>query len=210
MKIQRSTGILLGVAIALTAAVAIFETQGGRQSSSGETLFNFAESDVSALTVERDDTTLAFTKIDNSWQMTEPEETPADPSSVAFLLNIITNDTIQETLTSPSDQLDTYGLENPKAVVNLTVNDENYTLAIGDEDFSGTSLYVMTTPDMTEADPVNVFLIPQGIENGIERPVNDWIAKNEDESTTAEPLPESDNPTSSDGEVPRNSTEAAE
>ena len=210
MKIQRSTGFLLGVAIALTAAVAIFETQKGRESSGGETLFDFAESDVSALTVEREDTTLAFTKIDNSWQMTEPEETPADPSSVAFLLNIITNDTIQETLTTSSDQLDTYGLEDPKATVNLTVDDEDYTLAIGDEDFSGTSLYAMTTHDVTETDPVEVFLIPQGIENGIERPVNDWIAKSDDEPDTTEPLPESENSTSDEGEVPTNSTETAE
>ena len=215
MKIQRSTGILVGVAIALTATVAIIETQTGKEFSNDDTLFDFAEADVSAFMVEREDETLAFTKVDNSWQMTEPEETSADPASVAFLLNIITNDTVKETLTTSSDQLNTYGLDNPKATVNLTVDSKDYILAIGDEDFSGTSVYVMTTLDVTESNPVEVFLIPQGIENGIERPVDDWIAKSENDSTNSDTdavpsSPQSENSASPEEEATENSAETAE
>ena len=216
VKIQRSTGILLGVAISLTATIAIVETQRSQQSNGGDTLFDFAEADVSAFIVERDGETLAFTKIDNSWQMTEPEETLADPSSVAFLLNIITNDTVSETLTISSNELATYGLETPKAMVSLSVDGKDHILTVGDADFSGTSLYVMTASDVTESEPVKVLLIPQGIENGIERPVDDWIAKSENESAspdaadTVEPIPESENSASSENEAPENPVDTAE
>ncbi len=184
MKLQRSTGILLGVAITLVAAVTIFETQKGTQTNQGETLFDFAEADISAFTLEREDETLTFTKTDDIWQMIEPENATADPASVAFLLNIITSDTIQETITTTPKQLKTYGLDNPETTIMLTVDDASYRLTVGDEDFSGTSRYVMTTHDVIEPNPVDIHLIPKGIENGIERPIPDWLAKDDNNSAT--------------------------
>jgi hypothetical protein len=160
MKLQRSTGILLGCAISLIAAVTIFETQKNTQPSAGETLYDFAEADVSSFTIERVDETLTFSKTDDdTWKMIEPEDATADPSSVAFLLNIITSDPIKETITTTPKQLATYGLDAPKATVNLTVDDKSHMLAIGDEDFSGTSLYVMTTHDVVKPNPVDIYLI---------------------------------------------------
>ncbi|ESA36796.1 hypothetical protein N836_06035 [Leptolyngbya sp. Heron Island J] len=189
MKLQRSTGILLGVAIALVTTVALFETQKGPQSDQGETLYDFAEADVSAFTLEKPEETLAFTKTDNIWRMTEPEDAAADPSSVAFLLNIITNDTIQETITTTPDQLETYGLDDPTATIQLTVDEATYTLSLGDEDFSGTSLYAITHQEAVTTNSVDVYLIPKGIENGIERPIADWLADVEDPDSTNGELP---------------------
>lgn len=176
MKLQRSTGILLGVAIALVTTVIIFETRQDTQSSENQTLYNFAEADISSFTLERDNETLSFTKTDNTWTMTEPESATADPASISFLLNIITSDTVKQTITTNTNQLETYGLDQPKAIVELTVDDESHRLVVGDEDFSGTSLYVMTNHDVVGQNPVDIYLIPKGLENGIERPVTDWIA----------------------------------
>lgn len=175
MKLQRSTGILLGVAIALATTVAIFETQKENQPSQGETLYNFVEADVSSLTLERQNETLTFAKTDNTWKMTEPEEATADPSSIAFLLNTITSDTIKETITATPSQLNAYGLADPVATIRLTANEKNYMLSLGSEDFSGTSLYVMTADKSLETDSVDVYLVPKGIENGIERSVDEWM-----------------------------------
>ena len=186
MRLKRSTGSLLGVAIALAATVTIFETQKGTQPNQAETLYNFAEVDVSSFTLERQNETLTFTKTDDTWEMIEPEEAIADPSSVAFLLNIITSDTIKETITTTPNQLETYGLDEPTATIKLAVDDASHILTIGDADFSGTSIYVMTTYDVVESNPVDIYLMPKGLETGVERPVTDWIAKEENDKATNE------------------------
>lgn len=181
MKLQRSTGVLIGVAIALVTTVTLIETQKGSQTNSDNTLYDFAEADVDAFTIELDDSTLAFSKTDDTWQMTQPDSAEADPSSVAFLLNILTSSTIKETITTTPDQIDTYGLEDPIATVKLDVYDTNHTLKVGDEDFSGTALYVMATGDDANTESVDVHLISNDLENGLDRPLEDWKVKEEEE-----------------------------
>ena len=188
MKLQRSTGILLGVAIALAATVTIIETRKGTQSSDSKTLYGFTEADVSSFAINLDGSRLAFAKTDDdTWQMTEPESAPADPSAIAFLLNIITSDTVKETVTVNPNQLDTYGLDDPTAIVDLMVNEENHTLTIGDEDFSETSLYVMTESAVAAADSVDIYLIPSRLESGLERPQDEWLLADAEEDAAAEP-----------------------
>lgn len=187
MKLQRSTGILLGVAIALAATVTIVETRKGTQANDSETLYGFTEADVSSFSIELEERRLAFAKTDgDTWQMTEPESAPADPSAIAFLLNIITSDTVKETITANLNQLDTYGLDDPTAIVELMVNEENHTLTVGDEDFSGTSLYVMTELALSAADSVDIYLIPNRLETGLERPQDEWLLSDSEEDATAE------------------------
>lgn len=199
MKFSRSTVGLLGVAIALVAAVAIFETTKNTQPESGDTLYDFTEGDVTTFSIDREGSTLAFTKTDDTWQMTEPQDVPADPSSIAFLLNIITSDPITETITATAERLNDYGLEDPGAVVNMTVGEEAYVLAVGDEDFSGTSLYTMTV-EPTDTESVDVYLMPNSLTTGLERPVEEWILQPE-EDNAAEDEPQS-SPDSSEDEIP--------
>ncbi|MEM1239020.1 MAG: DUF4340 domain-containing protein [Cyanobacteria bacterium P01_H01_bin.26] len=184
MKLQRSTGILLGVAIALVAAVVTIEITQNSQPDSGDTLYSFTESDVTAFTINRDNTAMSFIKTDDTWHMEKPRTALADPSAVAFLLNIITSNAIEETFTTTPEQLDEYGLDTPVATLELTVEEESHALFIGEEDFSDTSLYVMTA-NPTESDPVEIHLISKDLENGFERPVNDWILSQE-EATRAD------------------------
>lgn len=196
MKLQRSTGVLLGVAIALVATVAIIETTQKNRPQSGDALYNFAESDVDAFTITRQDTTLAFEKTDDTWQMTEPEAAPAEPSAIAFLLNIITTDPIKETVVVNADRLDDYGLEDPRATIELTVADMTYSLALGDEDFSGSSLYVMTTDIAPESKTGELYLMPKTLQSGIGRRVDEWIATEVEENETGNPPEESLEPES--------------
>lgn len=202
MKLQRSTGILLGVAIALVSTVAIIETNKNSQTDSGEALYDFAEADVDTLTIKRDDATLSFAKTDDTWQMTEPENAPADPSAIAFLLNIITTDPIQETIAVSPGQLADYGLDDPTATVDMTVAEESHTLSIGDEDFSGTSLYTTTVPNTADLEFVNVYLMPKGLSTGLELPVEGWILSEEKStSETADdesPQQQEETPSNSD------------
>ena len=179
MKLQRSTGILLGVAITLVTTVASIEITQNSQIASTNTLYDFTEGDITAFTVSHDNTVISFTKTDDTWQMEKPQTALADPASVAFLLNIITSNAIKETITTTPEQLDDYGLDKPVATLELTAEEENYALSIGEEDFSGTSLYVMTANSMGP-DPVEIHLISKDLENGFERPVDDWILSQEE------------------------------
>ena len=197
MKLQRSTGVLLGVAIALVATVAIIETTKQNRPERGDTLYAFAEADVDAFTITREDATLSFEKTDDTWQMTEPQDAPADPSAIAFLLNIITTDPIKETIVATADQLDEYGLDEPVATVDMkVVGNEEHTLAVGDEDFSGSSLYVMTTEITAEAESGELYLMPKGLQTGIERPVDEWIAAEDSEEAVDDSADESSEPES--------------
>ncbi|MEM9484390.1 MAG: DUF4340 domain-containing protein [Cyanobacteria bacterium P01_F01_bin.116] len=181
MKLQRSTRFLLGVAIALIATVTLLETQKGQQADNENTLYDFTEADINAFTIELEDNTLAFSKTNDTWQMTQPESAEADPSSVAFLLNILTISTIKETITTTPDQIETYGLDDPIATVQLDVYDANYTLNVGDPDFSGTALYVMSTGNAPNTESVDIHLISNDLENGLDRPLEDWKAQEEEE-----------------------------
>ena len=185
MKLQRSTGVLLGVAIALVTTVAIIETTKNSQTNDDQTLYDFTEGDINAFTINHENTTLSFSKTsDGAWQMNEPQDVEADPSSIDFLLNIITSDTIKETINTDSEQLADYGLADPTARIELTVDEEQYTLAVGDEDFSGTSLYVTKAANDTSSEAIEVYLMPNGLENAIERPLDDWIINEQDDTAT--------------------------
>ena len=203
MKLQRSTGILLGVAIALVATVAVIETSKNTQTDSGDTLYDFAEADVDVLTINRDDVTLSFTKTDDVWQMTEPENVPADPSAIAFLLNIITTDPIQETIAASPEQLADYGLSEPTATVDMATAEESYTLSVGDEDFSGTALYTTTATDTADSESLDVYLIPKALSTGLERPVEGWILS--EEENVSEPADEDQTSNQPSEKTPENS-----
>ena len=186
MKLQRSTGILLGVAIALVATVTLIETQNGDQNESGRTLYDFAEADVSEFRIERENTTLAFSNINNTWYIDEPESGPAEPSAIAFLLNILTSTPITETLTVKPDDLATFGLDAPTATIELTTFDQvEHNLTVGDADFSNTSLYVMKPKNETDNQSIEVHLISSDLENGLTRPTNEWILDDEENIDTS-------------------------
>ncbi|MBT9311137.1 DUF4340 domain-containing protein [Leptothoe kymatousa] len=214
MKLQRSTGVLLGVAIALVATVAIIETTKKNRPEKGQPLYAFAEEDVDAFTITRSDTTLAFEKTDGTWQMTAPEDAPADPSAIAFFLNIITTDPITETILATTAQLDDYGLDAPRATVEMTVFEESHTLALGDEDFSGSSMYVMTTEITPETEPGELYLMPNSLRSGIGRRIDQWIAAEDSEEAVEEGLePESEEttePSASEESEPSDALDSAD
>ena len=194
MKLQKSTLALLIGAIALTFGVVVYETQvsSGPQAedAEGERLFTrnqaFEETDVQRLTLTRGDETLVFEQnLDNpdieiSWRMVEPEATLAEPAAIAYLLNILTTDPSLQTLTATPEQLTQYGLDDPDATLELLLADETtHTVKVGGTDFSGDNRYVQVDDGET------VYVVAGGITNGVERPVEEWIAVTEAEDEDA-------------------------
>ncbi|MEO1591488.1 MAG: DUF4340 domain-containing protein [Cyanobacteria bacterium J06632_22] len=204
MKLQKSTLALLISAAALTFGVVVYETQysdgpQAEDAESGERLFTFEETDVARLSLQREDTTLAFEQnLDNpdieiSWRMVEPEATLAEPAAVAYLLNILTTDPSLQTLTATPEQVAQYGLDEPDAVIELVLADETtHTVKVGGTDFSGDNRYVQVDEGET------VYVVSGGLTNGIERPVAEWIAATDEPTSGGETADE----TAGDGAAP--------
>lgn len=189
MKLQRSTVVLVGVALLMGAGVLIAESQ--RPSTPDETvnqpaspIFAFAETDVTRLTVERQEETLAFEiGEDGLWQMTQPQPGPAEPGAVAFLLSRLNTDSPLETVTMAPDQVADFGFSPPAGTVMVTLLDgAEHTLILGGPDFSGSARYAIIDPatwppSSTSTDaPVDykVLVVNQDVANGINRPLAEW------------------------------------
>ncbi|MBD0336723.1 MAG: hypothetical protein ICV62_14640 [Cyanobacteria bacterium Co-bin13] len=221
MKLQRSTVVLIGIALLLGAGVLVSETQRSRSPSQAELtqsaedpIFGFAESDVVSLVVERDGETLAFERDDqNTWQMVQPVQAPAEEGAVAFLLSRLTADAPVQELTLTPDQQAEFGFTPPSGTVRLTLADgTTHTLVLGGKDFSGTALYALIDPEQVplpeNAGEVPLYVVSIDVANGVERPLAEWqIATDAPASTPTSDSAE--NPAPSAGEAAQDSPAAA-
>ncbi|MEO1402201.1 MAG: DUF4340 domain-containing protein [Cyanobacteria bacterium J06635_1] len=194
MKLQRSTWVLLVVAIALGSGVLLYETQtvNDTEQTQGQSLYPFEEKDVQQLKIDRADTIIAFEKTsDGTWGMSEPQQQPAEAGAIAFLLDQLTGKPTLDTLTVSPDDLPKFGLDAPPATVTLTLADSvTHQIQVGSADFSGDNLYVRRVDEAEEDDgeAVTVYLVSGGLRNGVERPVEEWLIADESaEAEAAEP-----------------------
>lgn len=187
MKIKRSTVLLVGIALLMTAGVVILETrqppatEGGTEAeSTGRPLFGFDEKDVTALTVNRNGESLAFSKDkDGNWQITQPEVGPAEPGAVAFLLSRLTSDSSLQEVSMAADQQQDFGFTNPAGQVTVTLTDgSTHTLILGGKDFSGNSRYAIADPKTwplpADSNAIPVQVVSADVANGIDRPLAEW------------------------------------
>ena len=198
MKLQRSTIILVGLALVLGAGVLVSEAWRGQISQlesaqrSDESLFDFEETSVIALEVQRQGETLAFGRDESGvWQMLRPQETPAEEGAIAFLLSSLTTDAPQQQIVMTPDQQGEFGFLSPSGKVELTLEQgTTHTLVLGGEDFSGSGLYVLVDPEGVPL-PVTVgetpiYVMTQDLANGVNRPLEEWLmASDEPESVPA-------------------------
>jgi hypothetical protein len=181
--LQRSTWILVAVALGLGAVVLVGE--GVRQSTSetqetaGDPLLAADESEVTTFTVRRQGETLSFELTDGEWMMTAPEAEAAEPGAIAFLLNSITQDDILRRLTlAPGEEAD-FGFDNPPGEVDITLADgSQHTLLLGDVAPGNTAVYVLwDAPELPldpEDEPISLYLAHPNLVNAINRPLAEW------------------------------------
>lgn len=202
MKFQRSTLILMLVALGLAGYVYVFEVQQTSQQQKiqavDKQIFSFSRDDVQSVTVQTPEETITVERTsteDNSeespWKLTQPVQTLANQATVDFLLNqLVTDQSIPEEpslglrrLTVSPEKLSEYGLENSQQTVEVKLkNEEIYKLTIGTKDFSGRSVYGQTNTPKTEEE-LSILVIPEGILSAINRPLEEW------ELPQAEPQP---------------------
>ncbi len=210
MKFQRSTLILMLVALGLAGYVYVFEVQRTSQQQEIQAIekqiFSFSRDDVQSVTVQTPEQTIIVERIskeDNPeqspWKLTQPVQTLANQATVDFLLNqLVTDQSIPEEpslglrrLTVSPEELSQYGLENSQQTVEVKLkNEETYKLTIGTKDFSGRSVYGQTNTPKTEEE-LSILVIPEGIISAINRPLEEWeLPQAEPEQTETETPPQ--------------------
>lgn len=183
MKLNRTPLILLIVALLLGGIVYLQEQRTVPPvPSKAQTLFGFDEADVRSLSLETPKQNLSFVK--NAapnpaiWQMTEPNLSPANDASVAYLLNAIASAKSAPPLTVPIAKQAEFGFDAPLATVNLTLKDnKTHRLILGKPDFNRTTLYAQIDPQPS-AD-LKIFLVSLDFENAVNRPLSEWQLKPE-------------------------------
>ncbi|MEA5521980.1 DUF4340 domain-containing protein [Limnoraphis robusta] len=210
MKFQRSTLILMLIALGLGGYVYLFEVQQTAQKQEIQAIekqiFSFSRDDVKFLTVKTPEQTVIVERISDSenpqespWKLTQPVQTPANQATVDFLLNqLVTDQSIPEEpniglrrLTISPEELPQYGLDNPQQIVEVKLkNEEIYQLIIGKKDFSGRSIYGKTNTSQTEEN-LSILVIPEGIMSAIVRPLDEWkLAETQPQETEVKSPPE--------------------
>lgn len=212
MKLQRSTVILVAVALLLGGVVLLTQTDrsGPNDSTSAQSdtdaspIFEFEEADVVGLQIETDGQEVVFEQDESGfWQMIQPEEHPAEEAAIAFLLSRLTTDGLVQTTTIDAANPSEFGLEVPFATVELTLADDStHLLVLGDADFSGQNYYALVDPEefplLEDAGEVSAAIVSANILSGVDRPLEEWRAivetpePEEPEASTEESAPDSE------------------
>ncbi|WP_322742393.1 DUF4340 domain-containing protein [Gloeocapsopsis crepidinum] len=193
MKLQRTTLILLLLALGLGGFVYFYEIRGATQRQEAEVreqqIFAFTQEQVQTLNIQTQGQTLGFERNQNGqWVMTSPEKTPASNASISYLLDLLVQGRSDRTIQVPTNQLADYGLADPQATVIVTLNNQQtHQLNLGNADFSGNSLYAQADPGNNPSGNVDLLLVSADFQNAVNRDLAEWRIEND--------TPDADNPT---------------
>jgi hypothetical protein len=203
MKLQRSTLILIALALGLGGFVYFYEIKGATQreevKQKNQQIFSFTEDDVQTLTIKTENMSLNLERSRNSsgskWQLTSPEVAPANDAIVSYLMDLLVKGKSERTLSTPSNQLSEFGLAKPQATINVKLkNQKTHQLILGKPDFNRRFLYAQAA-----ATPVNgnidILLVSTDFENAVNRELSEW--KQPVDNKEEKPLPSTDKPTPS-------------
>lgn len=148
-------------------------------SSSSQALFSFEEKQVQSLTLKTQLRSLSFQRDDKGiWQMTEPDSTPANDATVAYLLNLLATGQSSRTFDAPATQKEEFGFHQPMADIELKLdNQETHRFIVGGYDFNRSLLYAQVDPAPDAADTLKVLLVSPDFDNAVNRPLDDWKAQ---------------------------------
>lgn len=183
MKLQRTTLILLLLALGLGSFVYFYEIQGATQRQEAKAqkqqIFSFTPEQVQSLTIKTGEQFLKFERTNTSnstkWRMLSPLKTPANDAAVLYLMDLLVQGKSDRTVQVPADQLAQYGLTPPQATVTIQLNNQKtYQLLLGKPDFNRNFFYAQIEARAQKAGQVNVLLVSPNFENAVNRPLSEW------------------------------------
>lgn len=179
MKLQRTTLILILLALGLGSFVYFYEVRGAptRQEAKvkEQQIFSFEEEQVQSLAVKTKEQTLEFERGSQGikWQLA-PNKTPASDASVSYLMNLLVKGKSDRAIQVPVAQLQEYGLDQPQATIEVKLkNQTTHQLILGKPDFNRNFLYAQADP-VKPTGNVNVLLVSTDFENAVNRPLAEW------------------------------------
>ena len=195
MKLQRTTLILILLALGLGGFVYFYEVRGAptRQEAKAaqQQIFSFEEEQVQSFTVKTKEQTILFERGSQGikWLIEAPSKTPASDAAVSYLMNLVVKGQSDRAIQVPVAQLQEYGLEQPQATIEVKLkNQTTHQLILGKPDFNRNFLYAQADPAVKSTGNVSVLLVPTDFENAVNRPLSEW--KGEDTSKSKGSVPE--------------------
>lgn len=195
MKLQRTTLILLLLALGLGGFVYFYEVQGASQQQIAkdqkQQIFSFEQEQVQSFTVKTKEQALSFERKDNVgkplWQMKAPSNTLASDASVSYLMDLLVKGKSNRTIQVAADQLQEYGLAQPQATIEIKLkNQQTHQLILGKPDFNRNFLYAQADPPAKPNGNVDVLLVTTDFENAINRQLSEWKSQDTNQSSSSE------------------------
>lgn len=182
MKLQRTTLILLFLALGLGGFVYFNEIQNTTQQQEAQAkqqVFSFEAEQVQSFKVKTKEQTLLFERGEKDgksiWQMLVPSNTLASDASVSYLMDLLVKGESNRTIQVAADQLQEYGLAQPQATIEVKLkNQQTHQLILGKPDFNRNFLYAQADPPAKPTRNVDVLLVSPDFENAVNRQLSEW------------------------------------
>jgi Domain of unknown function (DUF4340) len=186
MKLQRTTLILLLLALGLGGFVYLYEIRGAtvrqEMKEKEQQIFSFTADEVEALTVNSQNTTISLERNNSSnssdpvrWLLKFPEQSPANNASVSYLMDLLVDGKANRTLSVPLNQASEYGLNQPQATIEIQLkNKKSHKLILGKPDFNRRFLYAQIDPSTKPDGSVDVLLVSTDFGNAVNRQISEW------------------------------------
>ena len=152
---MKSTGLLIAaVFLAVLSGVIWWSNKKEAAATKTESIaspkiLSLDQSAISSLTIERKgQPPLALSKNANGWQITAPQQLPADQDSVSSLLSTVSSLSSEHLIEDKASDLAPYGLSAPQLTFNVTLKDnQSHKLQLGDQTPSGNAYYANLAGD---------------------------------------------------------------
>jgi hypothetical protein len=219
MKLQKTTWVLLIVALFLGGFVYFYEIVGTPQREAAKEaekqLFSFEEDEIQRVNIYIQEESRKFERVSEpepGWRMTEPKDVPASDPSVAFLLNLLVEGKSDRIIPNVApENLKDYGLDKPQAMVTVRLkNDETHEILLGKPDFNNSFLYAQIDPFSDKSQQSNVFLVPMDFEYAVNRPLSEWEQPQETITEETESSDKENDESASEAESTTEETEPPE
>ena len=180
---QKTTLFLVLVALGLGGYVYFYELQANPpqeetvETDSEEGLLPFEASQVEAITIKKEaGETLKFIRletVESSWRMKRPEGFPAEESAIAFLLDLLIQDSNPKTFTVEWDEIEAYGLKTPFSTIEIELNNNTtHRILLGNPTFDQEQIYAQINP-LDNPQPT-IYILPIDFKYAVERPLSQW------------------------------------
>lgn len=173
---MKKLGALLLIFLGLSAFVYFYEIEGHKTREEAkkleESLLRFKQEDIVGLELSRfNQQDLVLIREGKEWTIRKPIEAMASKTSLEGLLSSLEGAQRDRIFTVEKDGAKVYGLENPRMVLKIDSGEQEQTLFVGGEDYTGTKIYVQL------AGTNQVFLTSNQIYSSADKDLKEWRSK---------------------------------